>query len=166
MVSGEKSGSAEYDQFAGRIRIRSCSIIIDDRKILLVHQKTPTRPNPIWLPPGGEVLIGESLTEAAQRETEEETGLNVSAEKLVAIHEFIEPPFHATEFYFYADIVSGELKKGIDPELAGNNQMIKKVEFVDVKFLKQKDVYPQFLANLVENYSNGDPIRHFISNAD
>lgn len=134
--------------YAGRIRTRSCALVVENSEILLVQQRVPTRETPVWLPPGGEILLGESARAAAIRETTEETGLIVETQNLAAVHEFVEPPFHAVELYFWAESVSGVLKIGSDPELADDDQQILDVGFVPLKKLSSCALYPLFLKQL------------------
>lgn len=133
------------DPFAGRVRVRSCGVILVDDKILLVNQQAPTRTLPIWLPPGGGVGFGESAREALVREVKEETGLEVVVQDLLALHEFIEPPYHAVELYFRAEIISGKLCTGSDPELTADNQQIIGCEFKPIGSLNELNLYPVFL---------------------
>lgn len=151
--------------YAGRVRIRSCALVIADNEILLVNQHVPTRDCPIWLPPGGEVNIGETAKEAAIRETLEETGLTINPTHLVAIHEFLEPPYHAVELYFFAEVKGGILSTGTDPEHDENDQQIIKCEFIPLNQLKSYRVYPDFLKKLEKDshtFSAGD-ISHFVT---
>ncbi len=134
--------------YAGRIRARSCALVVENSKILLVQQRVPTRETPVWLPPGGEILLGESSRDAATRETAEETGLIVEPQGLAAVHEFLEPPFHAVELYFFAEVMGGDLITGIDPELGDDDQQILNVEFIPLKSLNSNVLYPLFLREL------------------
>jgi ADP-ribose pyrophosphatase YjhB (NUDIX family) len=122
--------------------------VLNDGKLLLVNQHVPTRQSPVWLPPGGEVELGESAKNAAKRETLEETGLSIEPTRLVAVHEFIEPPFHAFELYFLAEITGGSLKVGIDPEHADDDQQITETAFIPFDQLKDLPVVPEFLKNI------------------
>lgn len=154
--------------YAGRVRTRSCALVIVDNEILLVNQHVPTRDYPIWLPPGGEVNIGETAKEAAKRETLEETGLTINPTRLVTIHEFVEPPFHAVELYFFAEVSGGNLATGTDPELDENNQQIIKCEFIPLNQLKSYRLYPDFLKKLgkdIHTFSTSN-IAHFVSQSD
>ncbi len=128
-------------------------MIAVDSNLLLLKQRVPTRENPIWMPPGGGVLVGETLESALTREVMEETGLKVLPEKLVWIHEFIETPFHAIEFYFECSIVGGMLKLGNDPELPNNEQVLLDVEFVSADQLPELPVFPEFLKTIFEGES-------------
>jgi len=128
-------------------------VIAVDSNLLLLKQRVPTRENPIWMPPGGGVLVGETLESALTREVMEETGLKVLPEKLVWIHEFIETPFHAIEFYFECSIVGGMLKLGNDPELPNNEQVLLDVEFVSADQLPELPVFPEFLKTIFEGES-------------
>ena len=83
----------------------------------------------------------------------EETGLKVLPEKLVWIHEFIEVPFHAIEFYFECSIVGGMLELGNDPELPDHEQMLLDVEFVSADKLPELPVSPEFLKTIFEGES-------------
>lgn len=154
--------------YAGRVRTRSCALVIVDNEILLVNQHVPTRDHPIWLPPGGEVNIGETAKEAAIRETLEETGLTINPTRLVAVHEFIEPPFHAVELYFVSELIGGSLETGTDPELGDNDQQILKCEFIPLNQLKYYRLYPDFLRNLGKESCRllTNDITHIISQSD
>jgi len=134
--------------YSGRVRTRGCALVLNDGKLLLVNQHVPTRQSPVWLPPGGEVELGESAKNAAKRETLEETGLSIEPTRLVAVHEFIEPPFHAFELYFLAEITGGSLKVGIDPEHADDDQQITETAFIPFDQLKDLPVVPEFLKNI------------------
>jgi ADP-ribose pyrophosphatase YjhB (NUDIX family) len=57
--------------------------VIVDGSILLVRERDDSR----WSMPGGWADIGESAAEAVQRETWEETGIEVTAVKLIALYE-------------------------------------------------------------------------------
>ena len=128
-------------------------MIAVDSSLLLLKQRVPTREDPIWMPPGGGVLVGETLESALTREVMEETGLKVLPEKLVWIHEFIETPFHAIEFYFECSIFGGMLKLGNDPELPDNEQMLLDVAFVSADKLPELPVFPEFLKTIFEGES-------------
>jgi ADP-ribose pyrophosphatase YjhB (NUDIX family) len=134
--------------YSGRVRTRGCALVVKDGKLLLVNQHVPTRQSPVWLPPGGEVELGESAKNAAKRETLEETGLIIKPTNLVAVHEFIEPPFHAVELYFLAEITGGSLKVGIDPEHADDDQQITETALIPFDQLKDLPVVPEFLKDI------------------
>ncbi len=131
--------------YAGRVRIRGCALVVKNNQLLLLHQRLPTRKLPVWLPPGGEILLGETAQDAAKRETFEETGIKIKPSRLVAVHEFIEPPFHAIEFYFISEFIEGNLKIGTDPELTADEQQILNVSFFSFHQLPDLAVVPSFL---------------------
>lgn len=144
--------------------MRACAVIAVDSSLLLLKQRVPTRENPIWMPPGGGVLVGETLETALIREVMEETGLKVLPEKLLWIHEFLEAPYHAVEFYFECSIVGGMLELGIDPELPDNEQMLLDVEFIPAEKLSILPVFPEFLKNIFDGESRlPDQVERIVS---
>ena len=62
-----------------------------------------------WECPGGQVEEGESLIEALQRETLEETGILVKVGALVSVCSNVKPPCKVI-FGFLSDYVSGECR--------------------------------------------------------
>ena len=131
--------------YSGRIRVRACALIIQDESILLAKQTVPTRKEPIWLPPGGGVDLCETISSTLVREIFEETRLRIRNFRLRYIHEFIQPPFHAVEFYYLVSGHSGHVRTGRDPELKGNQQDILDVQFAPFKYLNSWNVHPRFL---------------------
>jgi 8-oxo-dGTP pyrophosphatase MutT (NUDIX family) len=64
--------------------VPSVNVIVtnDQGDILLIHRTD----NDNWAPPGGAIDLGESLTQAAVRETKEETGIDCEITGLVGIY--------------------------------------------------------------------------------
>jgi 8-oxo-dGTP diphosphatase len=84
-----------------------CGVVLcKNSKYLLVQESWPTIYG-LWNLPAGRVDEGESLEQAAIRETEEETGYKVKLTKhLIALHTQIDRPvLHA----YSAEIVEGKL---------------------------------------------------------
>lgn len=95
--------------------------------------------------------MGESLEEAVAREIREESNLQIKTKQLLWIHEFIEKPHHAIEFYFKCEVVGGELKKGIDPELETDQQMLLDLNFISLDAASGLHIEPAFIKEFCEN---------------
>lgn len=65
------------------IRRSARLVIVDTDGKLLLFRYHDEHQDPFWATPGGELLSGESYRAAAQRELEEETGLNLAIGKLL-----------------------------------------------------------------------------------
>jgi 8-oxo-dGTP diphosphatase len=95
--------------FKDKVRLRVNGILQHDDAVLLVRLQSPVTDELVWMPPGGGVEFGESMTDALKREFCEETGLQVRVATLAFVNELIEPPFHAVEFYFNVHRAAGDL---------------------------------------------------------
>jgi len=139
--------------FSNSLRNRANAIIVSDNSLLLLKLNLPTREYPVWMPPGGGVNFGETLEDALVREVKEETGLVVQPLKLLWIHEFLEKPYHALEFYFECSISGGMLKLGSDPEISENDQILLDLKFISADEAKELPVYPEFLREFISDGS-------------
>lgn len=126
-------------QFGNRLRVRVCGILIENDCVLLVKHKGLGEKGVLWSPPGGGVEYGFPIQDNLVREFEEETGLVVKSCDFLYATEFLNKPLHAIELFFEVKRVSGRLKKGFDPELMGNNQIIEEVSMKDFNELKRMD---------------------------
>ncbi len=118
-------------QFGNKMRLRVCGICIEQNKVLLVNHRGLNSKGVFWAPPGGGMEYGASAPENLKREIKEETGLDVEVENFLFIHEYLNKPLHAVELFFSVKRLSGELGKGIDPEMKPNEQIIQDVRFID-----------------------------------
>lgn len=83
-------------------------------KILLVCHQQPGQEQ-FWVAPGGGVEGSEELARAAERETFEESGINVVATRLAYIDEGWNAEQRILKFWFLADYVSGEINVADNP---------------------------------------------------
>jgi 8-oxo-dGTP diphosphatase len=134
------------NRYSGKIRIRSCGILIEEEKILLVKLHSPVTNELIWIPPGGKVEFGESLSEALKREFNEETGVEVSVRELLNVNELIKNDIHAIEFYYLVEKTGGELKMGSDPEVSEQDQIIKDLRYFTRQQVKHIHTVPDFIS--------------------
>ncbi|MDH5379850.1 MAG: NUDIX hydrolase [Cyclobacteriaceae bacterium] len=121
--------------FGGRVRLRVCGLLIEDNKILLVEHSGLNESKSFWIPPGGGLNFGEKLEKALEREFLEETGIKIKTKELLFCNQHINLPLHAVELFFSVEKIGGTFKKGIDPELSDENQIIRSVKYVTIEKL-------------------------------
>jgi ADP-ribose pyrophosphatase YjhB (NUDIX family) len=88
-----------------------------DDKILLVRERSDGR----WTPPGGWADVGESASEAAVRETYEESGYRVRALKLISAydrdrHPHPPIPYHVYKLNFLCEVLDEEPSQDLDSD--------------------------------------------------
>ena len=127
-----------HNIYGHKVRTRICGICVVDDEILLVNHKGVGKGN-LWAPPGGGIEYGESVFEALEREFKEETSLIIKAKELLFVTEFIDLPLHAVELFFSVEVIEGQLKRGMDPEMESESQIITDVRFFPWKGIKDLD---------------------------
>ena len=81
------------------------AMLFDDKgRVLLSHRKDYD----LWNLPGGGVKVGELPIEAVIRETKEETGLEISIEKLIGVYG--KTNSNDLVFTFLCDVIGGKLQ--------------------------------------------------------
>ncbi|WP_130838428.1 NUDIX hydrolase N-terminal domain-containing protein [Lachnoclostridium sp. Marseille-P6806] len=89
------------------------AIFLDD-KILLVHENNGT-----WALPGGWCDVDQSIASNTEKEVREETGLIVSAEKLIAVqdwrkHNITNYAYGVVKVFFLCKYKSGKFKQNVE----------------------------------------------------
>jgi 8-oxo-dGTP diphosphatase len=123
--------------FQGKVRIRACGLLFENRKILLVKHRGLGKPGYFWSPPGGGPEFGESVQEAVKREFMEEVNLAVKTRNFAGFHEHIDDRFHALELFFFVERLSGELMLGTEPEGNAGSPVLEELGWFSIEELKQ-----------------------------
>lgn len=142
--------------YGEKLRVRVCGICITEEGLLLVHHTALGKHGSLWAPPGGGMEYGENAHEALKREFMEETNLEIEVGEFLFVHEYLDPPLHGIELFFEVKITGGELKKGTDPEMEADAQIITEVKFKSLSEIQQLPT-----ANLhyvIRNISNFDSL--------
>ena len=82
--------------------------VFDDERLLLVRERI----DGLWTLPGGWADVGDSPSEAVEREIREESGFEAKVSKLVALYDRNKQghppmPFHAYKAFFLCDLLGG-----------------------------------------------------------
>ena len=132
-------------------RVAVGAVVFHDDCILLVRRGKPPADGQ-WALPGGTVELGETLTQAAEREIREETGIRVAAQEPIYVFDMVERDpegrvrFHYVIVDFAARYLGGELHAGDD---AADARWVSEAE------LKQLDVSPSTRQLLARHYAFG-----------
>ena len=104
----------------GKELLGSAVIVEKDGRFLLGERNKKNKRG-FWLFPGGRVNYGETIKNAAIRETKEETGLDIEIVKFIGFNEILNLPedYHRVVFFHLAKVVGGELKHDDDLSKAG-----------------------------------------------
>ncbi len=111
--------SQPKNDYPANPRVAVGAVVFKDERVLLVRRGQPPAED-LWAIPGGSVEIGETLQAAAEREIQEETGIQIRAAKPVYTFDVIDRDragkirFHYVIVDLAASYVSGELSAGDD----------------------------------------------------
>lgn len=95
-------------------KVDTRAAVFKDGKILLVHEKNDT-----WSLPGGWCDVDQSIASNAVKETKEEAGLEVSADKIIAVqdwrkHNDCNLPYGVIKIFVLCKIIGGEFSENIE----------------------------------------------------
>lgn len=104
----------EKDYPTAKVDIRGL-VLSPDQKVLLVKESADSK----WALPGGWADVGFSPKEAVVKEIKEETGLDATAKKLLAVfdkklHPHPPQPFYVYKMVFWCEATSTGITKGFD----------------------------------------------------
>ncbi len=141
--------------YENKVRIRVNGLLLKNESLLMVRLNSPLNGKQVWMPPGGGVQFGESLSEALEREFLEETGIKVSTGRLRYVHEVLSSRIHAVELYYDCRYVGGEAKLGSDPELAEDEQLLDALAYIPLCNFNDFEIVPAMIRkHLPTDFSN------------
>jgi ADP-ribose pyrophosphatase YjhB (NUDIX family) len=143
-----------------RPKVRATAILIEDGRLLLVQQRVDDVRH--WSLPGGALEAGESLAACVTREVREETGLDVSADRLLYVCDRIEGGAHVVHITFLVHRVGGQLRVGREPETGANQ--IADVQMVPVASLVEYGFSQRFQELVESGFPGGGTYRGSVSN--
>jgi 8-oxo-dGTP diphosphatase len=102
-------------QPTGQIELCVGVLCCRDNQILLIRRAQDPQKGQ-WSIPGGRVMFGETLIEAAKRELFEETGVEAEIDEMIGHFEFIAEDYHYVVFDYYARWSAHEPVAGDDAD--------------------------------------------------
>ncbi len=122
-------------------KIAACTIVEIDGKILMVRRAIPPAVGK-WVIPGGFVDAGESVPDAAARETWEETELDVEIGPLVGIYSY---PRQTVIIVVYEAFVRNGTPRAGDETLEAKLFLPSHIPWDDIAFSSTRDALKDYL---------------------
>lgn len=145
------------------VRLSIQCVVNSESNVLMVKHRDHDPSNlqgELWVLPGGGVERGEGVMQAAEREVLEETGLSVRAIEVVHLREFEwnpdAPPTgwssigRSLEVYVRAEVVSGTVRLGHDPELHQHEQVLLDAAWIPIQTLSSVLHFPEYVEVMLE----------------
>lgn len=129
-------------------RVRVGVIIPREDHLLLVRHRKADKT--YWMLPGGGLDYGETFAQCAEREVHEETGLSITAERVLFLSEAICPrgTRHILNVFMLARLEGGSL-------MAPVGDVIEEVAFKPVSDLEAMTLYPAIAPHIVASHQQG-----------
>ncbi len=96
------------------LKVRATAVLIEGGRILLVQQRVDDRRG--WSLPGGTLESGEALGDCLVREVREETGLDVTLDRLLYVCDRLDTVRQVVHVTFAVHRVGGQVRVGTEPE--------------------------------------------------
>ena len=129
--------------------VRVTGILIENDQLLLVQQKLSEKRN--WSLPGGKLEQGETLLQGLVREMKEETGLDVTPERLLYLCDVAASSNTVMHITFLLKRLGGEIKL---PTNEFDENPIHDVKFVPVAELTRYGFSEKFVGLIKNNFPN------------
>lgn len=132
----------------GIVLVASVSIISED-EVLIIKESKPTATDK-WGFPSGHIEYGEDILDAAQREVEEETGLEVRLISSTGVYNFVSSTNdQVILFHFIGEVTGGSLQL---EEKITDSKWIKLDDFAKFKNedVREPMVVKQIIDNLIK----------------
>jgi len=144
-----------------KFNYRVCAIIIDDNKILAMHDER----SPYFYLPGGRVTIGETAEQAVIREVYEELNIKASIIRPLWLNQafFTEDvdnlSYHEICIYFLMDISNTNILNRGNKFITKEGNNTHSFEWLNFEKLKDEYFYPLFLKEEIFNLPKEFTIR-------
>lgn len=125
-------------KFGHQLRTRVNGILIEEEKILMARHRMGNGRD-FWSTPGGGMIYGTHAMDNLKREFMEETGLEIEVLEFLFIHEFLDPPLHALEYFFLIKRTGGDAVLGKDPELEDAHQILAEIRWMGIDEIRSVD---------------------------
>ncbi|MBQ7986784.1 MAG: NUDIX domain-containing protein [Clostridia bacterium] len=150
-----------YVNGTNKFNYRVCAIIIDDNKILAMHDER----SPYYYLPGGRVTIGETAEQAVIREVYEELNIKASIIRPLWLNQafFTEDVdnlnYHEICIYFLMDISNTDILNKGKKFITREGNYTHSFEWLAFEKLKDEYFYPIFLKKEIYNLPKEFTIR-------
>ena len=91
------------------------ALVVQRGRVLLVKRGREPEPE-AWSLPAGLVKYGETVEQAAVRETLEETGIRIAIRELLGVYDLLTGAYHYVVICFLAEPLGGHIRPGPDVE--------------------------------------------------
>jgi 8-oxo-dGTP diphosphatase len=130
------------------------ALVIRGRAVLMVASRYANHDQPLWNLPGGRQRFGELLSETAQRELFEETGLTGVAGELAYVNESYDGDRHFVAAIFHTTVQAGALR------LPSDGDHVTEAAWVDIDQVAMRNI-PPVVGEPLSRYLSGKlPLRY------